>query len=43
MSKIDEAKSILKDLEVPDSQQSDICVYTFLSLLSVSEDSIHKE
>lgn len=39
MSKIDEAKSILKDLEVPDSQQSDICVYTFLSLLSVSEDT----
>lgn len=39
MSKIDEAKSILIDLEVPDSQQSDICVYTFLSLLSVSEDT----
>lgn len=39
MSKFDEAKSILKDLEVPDKQQSDICVYTFLSLLSVSEDT----
>ena len=43
MSKIDEAKSILKDLEVPDSQQSDICVYTFLSLLSVSEDTEWEE
>ena len=39
MSKFDEAKSILKNLEVPDKQQSDICVYTFLSLLSVSEDT----
>ncbi|ADC47016.1 type II restriction endonuclease [Methanobrevibacter ruminantium M1] len=39
MSKFYEAKSILKNLEVPDKQQSDICVYTFLSLLSVSEDT----
>lgn len=39
MSKFDEAKSILEHLEVPDKQQSDICVYTFLSLLSVSEDT----
>ena len=39
MSKFNEAKSILEHLEVPDKQQSDICVYTFLSLLSVSEDT----
>ena len=43
MSKLDEAKTILKLLEVPEAQQSDICAYTFLSLLSVSEDTEWKE
>ena len=43
MSKLNEAKTILRYLEVPENQESDICAYTFLSLLSITEDSEWKE
>lgn len=39
MSKLDEAKFILKSLGVPAKQQSDICCYTLLAMADVIEDS----
>ena len=37
MSKKDEAKSILSALNMPSTQQSDICCYTLLAMASISE------
>lgn len=39
MSKIDEAKDILKALQVPEKQQNDICCFTLLSLANIAKTS----
>jgi putative type II site-specific deoxyribonuclease len=37
MNKIDEAKTILKELQVPIKQQSDLCCYVLLALASIKK------
>ncbi|MBQ6945990.1 MAG: restriction endonuclease [Ruminococcus sp.] len=37
MSKIEEAKSILKELNVPAKQQADVCCYTLLAMANIHE------
>ena len=39
MSKIEEAKDILKQIGMPDTQQSDLCAYSLLSLLGLAENN----
>ena len=39
MSKIDEVKSILASLGMPDKQQADLCCYSFLAMLNVGPDT----
>lgn len=39
MSKIEEAKDILKQIGMPDTQQSDLCAYSLLTLLGLSENN----
>lgn len=39
MSKIEEAKAILIELQVPASQQADLCCYALLAMLNVKDDS----
>jgi len=39
MPKIDEAREILKSLDFPSAQQSDICCYTLLAMAVVTESS----
>ena len=39
MSKIDEAKSILASLGMPDKQQADLCCYSLLAMLNVGPDT----
>lgn len=39
MSKIDQARGILKQLGVPAQQQSDICCYSLLAMANIKEDS----
>lgn len=36
MSKIDEARSILKSLGLPERQQADLCCYSLLAMLGIS-------
>lgn len=40
MSKIEEARSILKELNVPTKQQSDLCCYTLLAMANIKEDDM---
>lgn len=35
MSKVDEAREILKELQVPDKQQSDLCCYALLAMVDI--------
>jgi len=37
MSKIDEARRILSDLQVPSKQQADLCCYTLLAMANLKE------
>lgn len=39
MSKIDEARSILASLGMPDKQQADLCCYSLLAMLNVGPDT----
>lgn len=39
MSKIDEARSILKSLGLPERQQADLCCYSLLAMLGISPDT----
>ena len=38
MSKIDEARALLKELNVPSKQQADLCCYVLLAMADISED-----
>lgn len=38
MAKLDEARSILRVIGMPSKQQNDMCCYTFLALLNLSEN-----
>lgn len=38
MGKVDEARSILKSLGMPDRQQADLCCYSLLAMSGVSQD-----
>ena len=38
MSKLDEARELLKELNVPHSQRSDLCCYTLLAMANIKED-----
>ena len=39
MSKMDEAKALLKELNVPNKQYADLCCYTLLAMSALSENS----
>ena len=39
MSKLEEARTILKQLQVPVKQQSDMCCYVLLSLAGIKKRS----
>ena len=39
MSKLEEAKNILKEIGMPKNQQNDLCAYTLLSLLNIKENT----
>ena len=39
MSKIDEARGILIELNVPKEQQADLCCYVLLAMADIEEDS----
>lgn len=43
MSKIDQAREILKQLGVPTQQQSDICCYSLLAMANIKEDGDWRE
>ena len=43
MSKIDEAREILKMLGMPKAQQADICCYTLLAMAGVKQDTFWKD
>lgn len=43
MSKLEEAKEILKEIGMPKSQQSDLCAYTLLALLQLEENEEWKK
>lgn len=38
MSKIEEAREILKELQVPAKQQADLCGYVLLAMADIKED-----
>ena len=38
MSKIEEAREILKELQVPAKQQADLCCYVLLAMADIKED-----
>ena len=38
MSKVENAKDILKQIGMPDKQQSDLCAYTLLALLGLKNN-----
>ena len=38
MSKIEEAREILKELQVPAKQQADLCCYVLLAMSDIKED-----
>ena len=38
MSKLDEAKLLLKEMDVPQKQRSDLCCYTLLAMANLQED-----
>lgn len=38
MSKIEEAREILKELQVPAKQQADLCCYVLLAMADIQED-----
>lgn len=40
MSKLEEAKNILKELQVPSRQQSDLCAYVVLAMASIKENEV---
>ena len=37
MGKIEEARQLLKDIGMPEKQQSDLCCYTLLAMANVKE------
>ena len=39
MSKIEEARAILKELNVPSKQQADLCCYVLLAMADIKENS----
>ena len=39
MSKLEEAKNILKEIGMPKNQQNDLCAYTLLALLNIKENT----
>lgn len=39
MSKIEEARTILKELNVPQKQQADLCCYVLLAMSDIKENS----
>lgn len=39
MSKLDEAKQFLKEVGMPDKQQTDMCCYVLLAMANIKEDS----
>lgn len=38
MSKLEEAKVILRDIGMPSKQQNDLCAYTLLALLNIKNE-----
>ena len=38
MSKIEEARALLKELNVPSKQQADLCCYVLLAMADIKED-----
>lgn len=40
MSKLEEAKALLKELNVPPQQQSDLCGYVILAMADITENRI---
>ncbi|MBQ9300099.1 MAG: restriction endonuclease [Clostridia bacterium] len=43
MTKIEEARTILKELRVPEKQQSDMCCYVFLALANIKKRDLWAE
>lgn len=43
MSKLDEARVLLKELKVPQSQSSDLCCYTLLAMANLEEETSWNE
>lgn len=42
MSKLEEAKVILRDIGMPSKQQNDLCAYTLLALLNIKNGNKQK-
>lgn len=43
MSKLDEAKQFLKEIGMPNKQQTDMCCYVLLAMADIKEDSVWSE